>query len=118
MTASLDDPVGAATCPWLPALQTRTLVGVAGRNVHVVAVEAVVGLGVGDSRAQHFVDLARHVAGREGKHRSRLGHGATADRVQHEPGLARRAANPLRLSPHFGGLGCLRLCHFSCLSAS
>ena len=109
---ALENLVDAAAGARAPALQRRALVGVGGLHDQVVAVpvQERVRLGVGDGRAQHLLDVLGGRALREGEDRPRLGHAAPADVREHDPRLARREADPLRLRAH-DLLGCLRRSH-------
>src|SRR4029450_4572597 len=93
----LADAVDAAARARLPALQRRPLIRVRGLDNELVAVEAMIGLGVRDRGAEHLLDVRRGGTRREGEDRPRLGDAAPTDVVEHETRLARGRTHPFRL---------------------
>ena len=69
-------------------------------NHELVAVQAVVRLGVRDGGAQHLVDLVRGGTLREREHGASLGHAAPADVLRDDARLAGGHAHPLGLGAH------------------
>src|SRR4029079_18131875 len=76
----------------------RPLVGETRRHEQPVdvAAEAVLGLGVGNRRAQHLLDVARDPLAGELQRRQRVVDVAAADQIEHQARLLRRGTDVLR----------------------
>src|SRR3954464_5581420 len=85
----------AAERAWAVALQRRTLVHVRLADEELVGDQLVVVLRVGDRGLQQLKHVARRGARRVQEERARLVDPLAADVVDHEAGLARRAADVL-----------------------
>src|SRR4051794_265289 len=96
VTGALADPRGASERARAVTLQRRTFVHVRLADSQLVGDQLVVVLRVGDRGLQQLQHVARGGARRVHQDRARLVHALAADVVDHEPRLARRAANVLR----------------------
>src|SRR3954454_5868908 len=96
VTGALADPRRAAERARAVTLQRRTFVHVRLADPKLVGDQLVVVLRVGDRGLKQLEHVARCAALRVGENRARLVHVLAADVVDHEPGLARRAAHVLR----------------------
>src|SRR3954447_2457671 len=95
VAGALADPRRATESARAVTLQRRTLVHVRLADAKLVGDQLVVVLRVGDRGLQQLEDVARCGARRVGENRARLVHVLAADVVDHEAGLARRAAHVL-----------------------
>src|SRR3954466_2220130 len=95
VAGALADPRRATERAWAVTLQRRTLVHVRLADSKLVGDQLVIVLRVGDRGLQQLEHVARRGTRRVREDRSRLVHVLAADVVDHEAGLARRAAHVL-----------------------
>src|SRR6266852_5107819 len=109
MAGSLGNAVAAAFGACLKTLERRGLLDENGFYLQLVNVRAVVVLGVGDRRFQHFLDDVRPLLRIEGEQIERLFHREPADLVGDEPPLLGRKAYPVQRRAGFHVLSLLLL---------
>ena len=93
MAGVLEYAVAAAFGAGMKALEHRALLDVDGLHLQFVDIGAVVVLGIGDGRLQHFLDDLGALLRAERENVERLVHRQAADQVGDEPSFLRRQAD-------------------------
>src|SRR5260221_14192488 len=107
MAGSLGDTVAAALGARLKTLQRGGLLDKNGLDLQLIDVRAVVVLGIGDRRFQHFLDDVRSLLRTEGEQVERLFNRQPADLVGDEPPLLGRKPYPKQRRARIHGFSLL-----------